>query len=413
MAGDYTSKLVNRLTNKWTTRLVKLALSKSAKAWLAGVLLAGVHWGVYAADEQRKPIAVRPDSPASYTVQQGDTLWDIAGRFLEQPWQWPQVWQVNPQIQDPDLIYPGDTITLSYVDGQPVLSVNRQNAPAASAQASASTQPSDSASVPAGIRTERRSPSVRRDALVSPIPAIPLDRINAFLSKNSVMPEAELTKAPYLLGERQGKTIMGTSDEVFARGEWTNGVITYDIVREGRKFADPDSGEVLGVEALMVGSATITGYNDDRALMRIDSVVMDGRIGDRLVPRQAAALEASYLPQPPAFEVNAAIVSIGTGNVIGGQYDTLVLNVGSEAGLAPGNLLSVQQPGVVLEDEVGHLSAWQRLRSAFSSKGDDKVEFPGKNIGSVLIYKVYDHASLGFVLSSSESIRPEDRVVTP
>jgi hypothetical protein len=395
MAGDYTS------------RLVKLASYKGSKTWLAGVLLACLHAGVYAAEEPRKPIAVRPDSPASYSVKQGDTLWDIAGRFLEQPWQWPQVWQVNPQIQDPDLIYPGDTITLSYVEGRPVLSVNRQNGSAASTQTSAS------ASVPTGIRTERRSPTVRRDELVSPIPAIPLDRINAFLSKNSVMPTEEFGKAAYLLGERQGKTLMGTGDEVYARGEWINGVITYDIVRAGRTLTDPDSGDVLGIEALMVGSATITGYNADRALMRIDSIVMDGRVGDRLVPRQTAVLKASYLPQPPAFDVNAAIVSIGTGNVIGGQYDTLVLNVGSVAGLVPGNLLSVQQPSVVLEDEVGQMNAWQRLRSAFSSKGDDIVEFPGKNIASVLIYRVYDHASLGFVLNSSESISPEDRVVTP
>ena len=67
---------------------------------------------------------LRADHPEQYVVVKGDTLWDISARFLEKPWLWPQIWKKNPQVQNPDLIYPGDSIRLTYVDGKPYLTVN-------------------------------------------------------------------------------------------------------------------------------------------------------------------------------------------------------------------------------------------------------------------------------------------------
>lgn len=101
---------------------------------------------------------LKADHPNRYIVQKGDTLWDISGRFLNEPWRWPDVWQVNPQIDNPDLIYPGDEIFLSYKDGRPILRVRRR-----------------------GRRgVTQLSPSVRAENLaneaIPTIPAIPFSR---------------------------------------------------------------------------------------------------------------------------------------------------------------------------------------------------------------------------------------------
>jgi hypothetical protein len=374
-------------------------------------LCASLVWlGVQAAEA----IAVRPDSPQNYTVQQGDTLWGIAARFLEQPWLWPQVWQINPQIQNPDLIYPGDTISLSYQDGQPVLTLNSDGQSVPVTGGSTAVVSAPNTTPVAGIRTERRSPEVRRESLLSPIPAIPLDKIDAFLSKTTVVDADTYKNAPYLLGERDGRTLYGTGDEVLARGNWQSNLVTYDIVRQGREFIDPDTRDVLGVESLLIGTATITSYNGDKAIMKVNSAELEARIGDRLIAREALAIDPSYLPQPPPFKVDAAIVNIGGGHDIGGQYDTLVLNQGSGIGLQPGHVLVVRKPDVIIDDRVGKRGFMQGVRRVLGlATGDRQIEFPGENAGNVLIYRVYEHASLALVLDSSQSISIKDRAITP
>jgi hypothetical protein len=362
------------------------------------------------AAEQTGSIAIRPDSPEQYTVVDGDTLWDIAGRFLEEPWMWPEVWQVNPQIANPDLIYPGDLISLTYVDGEPVLTLSRNGVDGQAAGARGEELPPPPV---AGLRTERLSPRARRESILSPIPAIPLQRISAFLSDNSVVARDEYESAPYVLAETDGRSIISTGNEVYARGEWSPGVSTYDIVREGKEYTDPDTGALLGVEAILVGTATIKRYSDERAIMSIDSSLQDIRAGDRLVVHETTTLDSSYLPRPPAFDVDAAIASIGSGKIIAGQYDTLVLNRGSSDGLQTGHLLTVQEPGVQVEDEVGKVGVWRQVRHAFGMKGGRQVEFPGEDIASVLIYRVYDDVSLGIVLESTENVSLNDRVATP
>ena len=124
---------------------------------------------------QPQPIAVRPSHPESYTVVEGDTLWDIAASFLEDPWVWPQIWDVNPQIANPHLIYPGDVISLVFVDGRPRLVVTR-------------------ASCPGPLRNPRRNP-FRPDEIPPRLPWIE-GRIGGYRTKRDRSEATETRAAP-------------------------------------------------------------------------------------------------------------------------------------------------------------------------------------------------------------------------
>ena len=200
------------------------------KKTLLGVIAGALFACVAMADE----VQLRADHPEEYVVVAGDTLWDISGRFLEKPWLWPNIWKANPQISNPDLIYPGDRITLVYIDGEPYLMLNRGSG-----------------------GTVKLSPELRSSPLAEAIPAIPLEEINAFLSRSRVVEDGELDAAPYVVAGAARHVITGAGDELHSNGALPEGETNFGVFRDGGPIVDPETKEILGRFAREIGAARL------------------------------------------------------------------------------------------------------------------------------------------------------------
>jgi hypothetical protein len=358
------------------------------------LLLQCLAFGVLAADQ----VQIRADAPTSYEVVEGDTLWDISGRFLEDPWLWPEVWELNPQIENPHLIYPGDVVEVQYSTNGPLLTLRRGGSGVPDAD---------------GLRTVRLSPQIRREPLSSAIPAIPLDRISSFLSLNVVISESELNNAPYLFGNRSGKLFGSNDDVVYAKGDWDSSVFSYDIVRGGSTYLDPETGSEIGIEGQIIGSATIIERDGQNATLTITNLIAETRDGDRFIAAAGSSIEPNYFPQPPTFDVDADILDIMSGRSIGNQYDTIVINKGSSDRLRTGDLVALQKPEILIEDNYGEATLGEKFKRAVRLSEDHIETFSGEIFASVLIYRVFDNTSFGIILNSDDVVRRDDKVVTP
>lgn len=342
---------------------------------MANKLLGLVFASLLATPALASEIALNPNHPDSYVVVQGDTLWDISGRFLSEPWLWPEVWQVNPQIANPHLIYPGDVISLIYVDGKPQLRVNR------------------------GHSTVKLSPTAREERLDRAIPAIPIDAIKQFLTQPLVVDEGELEAAPYVVESADEHLVAGAGNRVYVRGITDTTVGRYNLYKIGDKLIDPDSKELLGVQAIYLGEASVTKFGDP-ATATLERTTREISVGDRLKAIGQDEIHASFLPHSPSSDVQGRILSVLDGVSQIGTYQVISINRGTREGMEVGHVLRIQQAGEEVKDKV-------------TSAPNDKVTLPNEDAGLVMLFRTFEKVSFGLVMEATLPIHVLDYVTTP
>jgi hypothetical protein len=332
----------------------------------------------------RSTLVLNPNAPDSYVVKHGDTLWGISKVFLRDPWFWPEIWQVNPQVQNPHLIYPGDTMRLVYIDGRPAIMLQRGDA-------------------------ARVEPRIRSQPLESAVTAIPYASVAAFMSKPSVLAREQIKDAPYVLSTRDMHVIMAEGNTLYARG--FSGPVEvgthYNVVRVGDALRDPDDGNrVLGYDGIFTGAGHVTRVGDPATLIMTESA-RETLAGDKLF---AGGVEVplDFIPSAPRVKTDGRIIAVSNGVTIIGQYEVVVINRGAGDGLAPGNVLAVFQAGDVIPDTAnrGFLNSMSRLAAP-------KVRLPEERTGTFMVFKTFDHLSYGLVVEATNVIRVADRVENP
>jgi len=309
--------------------------------------------------------------PDEYVVQVGDTLWDIAAMFLKDPWFWPEIWYVNPEIENPHLIYPGDVLGLVYIDGQPRITNVRAS-------------------------TYRLSPQARVTPLSEAVSSISYESISAFLSSGAVLEKDEADALPYMLRSKGDHLIAAAGNEIYVRGV-SDSVpgSRFSIVHVGDPLVDPDDDRVVGYQGIWVGDGTLRRGGDPGTVWLTDTA-REAIPGDRLLP-ETSDIPLNFFPKAPSANIEGSIMAVVGGVTQIGQYQVVVMNRGASNGLSIGDVLTVYRAGEEVEDRFG----------------GGKVVLPDEPAGTVMVFKVYDGIAYGLVMEATQAIHVRDAVRNP
>jgi len=365
-------------------------------------------------------VSVRADHPDEYVVVKGDTLWDIAGKFLEKPWQWPAIWRANPQVANPHLIYPGDRLSLVYIDGQPQLVVN------------------------GGKPTVHLSPEVRRiprDA----IPPVEWSAIKAFVTNARVLPADQAVDLPYVVANESQRHNATTKDLTYVRG--IDGRIgeEFAIVRRNHTYYD-EKGEmkrgkphryaehlppddeypddiwnatmswrkmnppVLGVEYWDVAVGRLVKQGDP-ATLEIENDRAGVKVGDFILPIDDYVQPDLLYPHamdtvPEGMEV----VALAQARYGAGHYQIVAISGGSHQGVELGHVFSAFRPGKRIQDEVKYpTGSWEDEKTI----NGDKVTLPDQYSAHIFVFRVFDEVSYAMIMDGKRPVREGDVLKHP
>ncbi len=363
-------------------------------------------------------VSIRSDHPDEYVVVKGDTLWDISGRFLDKPWQWPAIWHANPQIANPHLIYPGDVVSLVYIDGVPQLRIRRGD-------------------------TVKLSPSVRIVDRDDPINAIPFDSIKPFIRNIRVLSPSEFEGLPYILANTEDRLTATILDTTYARGldgqvgeEYVVARLTsiYDAIGdppETRRVRpqqhwkiepnvwdrNPDLWDTthpwnhkarnpIGYEMIEVSRVRVTQAGEISVL----DIIRDRtevKPGDYILPLSDIGYENTFHPRAMDSTPDGLRVLATSGQKVGvGVFQIVSISGGNRQGLQSGHVFAAFRKGEKVRDTTGY-----RWGSFYE---DANVHLPEIYDGLVMVFRTFDDISYGIVMSGSRRVVQEfDRLRDP
>ncbi|MFC5436626.1 LysM peptidoglycan-binding domain-containing protein [Rhodanobacter umsongensis] len=368
------------------------------------VLLAGmlVTVAVYAAGAQ-----LRADHPDSYTVRRGDTLWDISAKFLSKPWLWPEIWQANPQVRNPHLIYPGDVLNLAFING-PRLRLQPQVHPEGDA-----------------------------------VTAIPLSELRMFLKDMRVMDSNAVSSAPYVVGLEEARLRGAVGQNIYVRGlqgapgqRWAivrpthvfrgfeqqdphdaeNDIASHDLdsnaamvnapwSEDSRNDGHYGKGDDLGVEVSVIGTAETLRMGDPSTLLLLNST-QEIRSGDRIMPVDDSPYDAFYYPHAPkSVPANAHVNGFADALDAAGSRQVVMLSIGAKDGVDNGQTFTIYEPGETIHDDVAS-NSWRRGVG-------ETVTLPDEYVGHVMVFRTFDRVSYGLVMDGLRPVHIGGRLRMP
>jgi hypothetical protein len=323
------------------------------------------------------PVQIRENAPDRYIVEKGDTLWGISGKFLKEPWRWPEIWKLNEeQIKNPNRIYPGNVIVLDRSGSEAQLRLMGD--------------------------TVKLSPRVRAEATSAAIPSIPSSIIEPFLAQPLVVEQDGLDRAPRVVATEDGRVNIGPGGLAYVAGIGSSKVTNWQFYRQGKALVDPETQKTLGYEAVYLGSGTVEKSGEPTSV-RIGSARQEIGRGDRLIA-VGAPQPNDYLPHAPKNAVSGRVLAVYGGLREAGRNSIITLNRGARDGIENGHVLALYRLGKTVEEKAPDLGG---------TKVVNTVKLPDERYGLVFVFRTFDQVSYALVMESSRSVTTNDVVQTP
>jgi nucleoid-associated protein YgaU len=281
-----------------------------------------------------------------------------------------------PGSKIPISFYPGDSLSIAYVNGLPRLTLDRG----------------------ASRGTIKLSPRVRSSPVAEAIPSIALKSIDSFVLSNRIVDKVEdFDKAPYIVAGDAERVLSGIGDRIFARGQFDPTQPVYGILRQGKVYTDPQTREFLGINADDIGGGEILATEGDVATLALQRTTQEVRLGDRLFSGEERSINLTFMPSAPKSQINGLIIDVPRGVTQIGALDVVTLNKGQRDGLAEGNVLEVMKTGETVRDRIT----------------GQPLKIPDERAGLLMVFRTYDKLSYGLVLTASRSLAVMDKVRNP
>ena len=339
--------------------------------------------------EPVEPVVYEEEYPETYIVQEGDTLWDISTVFLRDPWFWPEIWFKNPQVENPHLIYPGDTLAIVYVGGERRVQVLSRGEDGSVLSQTAG-----------GLKVIKVNPRVRATPIDATIASIPIDSIRHLLERPILFDEETLNNSAYVLSSLDNHLVNSLNDKLYVRKlDTSKGGGRYQIYRPNKPLYDPITNELLGYEALYVGESKLL-LRGDPASVRVTQSDREILRDDRVIPMDNTNFERDFVPRPPRTAVNGEIVALLDAISQTGIYQTIAINLGNRDGVESGNILKIRRYGDVIRDK---------------KEKDPRflVKLPDEQVGMAMIIRSFEKMSYALIMEADFPISLRDYVQSP
>ena len=356
--------------------------STIARSLAASAILAAFASVAAPAAASSTSCAFLANAPDKHLVVQGDTLWGISGKFLQNPWCWPQVWGMNrEEIRNPHWIYPGQIVYFDRAAGR-----LRLGTPTGSGSGAAADV--------------RLSPQVRMEGLgQNAVPAIPANMIEPFLSQPLIIEEDELQGTPRIMAVQEGRVNVGKDDRTCERGDLKGGT-SFQVFRPGSALKDPVTRAVIGYEATYLGTIKLqraARTEDEAHTFTVVNIKEEMSIGDRLLPVPPTPI-LNYVPHPPQQQIEARVVSVYGGVTNAGQNQVVTVNRGKNDGLDLGTVLELYHAGQIVPDR---------------TDGKRPVKLPDEQYGTLFVFRVFNNISYGLIMQVTEPVNVGDVAQSP